>query len=215
VSSGISYSSVAASSQWLKELHDYQALTSAIQKGDIQGIMRAYSAWQQDLKAAKASNQQVPKQTQAAAPTTNSSQAQSPSQSNKPATPAFPATQDLAKAIALGDPNGIQAAVTALQKNLKGLGQTKSGANGTDSSPGSGATDANESLSSAINSPAVINSISSISSDSGSQNPSTQSQSGATTSASDASSTASEADTSSPAPAASESADSFTLNTLS
>ncbi len=106
VSSITAYAHSGGGIQWQQEMHDYQALTIAIQSGNLISITKAFAVWQQDLRATATANAQTSKQTQ-------------PGGSNPQANANF---QALSKALQTGDVPGAQSAFARLQKDLQAAG---------------------------------------------------------------------------------------------
>jgi hypothetical protein len=104
VSSSLVYPASGVAFQWQQEMHDYHALAVAIQSGNLTSILKAFSAWQQDLQANSAANAQTTHQTQ-------------PFGSNTKANADF---QALSGALKTGDVASAQTAFASLQKDMQG-----------------------------------------------------------------------------------------------
>src|SRR5579872_2790017 len=127
VSTASSYAHVGIQSQWLQQMRDYQALTAAIQSGNIASIIRAFAAWQQDIQASKASSTQN-QQVQAIGSKTQANGAQQPFGSNSQANNAY---QALSKAVQSGNVSAAQSAFASLQNSLPVIGAKSSRNNGS------------------------------------------------------------------------------------
>jgi hypothetical protein len=106
VSSTTGYTWSGVGIEWQQEMHDFQALTVAIQSGDLTSILRAFAAWQQDLQTNSPTTTQPTPQIQ-------------PFGSNTQANKDF---QRLSSALKSGDVSRAQTAFASLQKDVQSAG---------------------------------------------------------------------------------------------